>query len=94
MDAFRRGPIEIVPDFAIEVLLHDDRPMRVLDRLDFYRVAGVRLVWVVDPETRTVRVDGSDGMTGVYRAPGSITAERVLPGFSVDLDDLFASMTP
>ncbi len=94
MDAFRRGAIEIAPDFAIEVLSPDDRPMRVLGRLDFYRAAGVRLVWVVDPGTRTVRFDGSDGMAGVYRAPGSITAERVLPGFSVDLEDLFASMTP
>lgn len=92
-DAFRRGPIEVAPDFAIEVLSPDDRPMRILDRLDFYRAAGVRLVWVVDPETRTVRVDGSDGASGLHRAPGTITAEPVLQGFAVDLDDLFASMS-
>ncbi len=92
-EAFRRGPVEVAPDFAIEVLSPDDRPMRVLDRLDFYRAAGVRLVWVVDPESRTVRVDGSEATPGVHRAPGTITAAPVLPGFEADLDELFASMS-
>lgn len=86
----RRGLVETHPDFAIEVLSPDDRAARVLDRVQFYLRAGVRLVWLVDPELRVVFVyrPGVEGEE--HRAPESIDASPVLKDFSLDLAELFA----
>ena len=93
-EAFRRGPIAVPPDLAIEVLSPDDRPMRVLDRVDFYLRSGTRLIWIVDPDTRSVRVYGSEVGSSVHRPPGRLSATPVLAGFEVDLEELFASLNP
>jgi Uma2 family endonuclease len=54
---FKRGVpavVEVVPDFAIEVLSPDDRVGRVMERVDFYLRSGVKLTWIVDPDLETV----------------------------------------
>ncbi|MGH2632513.1 MAG: Uma2 family endonuclease, partial [Tepidiformaceae bacterium] len=49
-----RGPIEILPDLAIEVLSPDDQPGRVSQKIAHYMGSGVRLLWVVDPEDERI----------------------------------------
>ena len=44
------------PDLAVEVASPWDRPADVQIKLDEYFAAGTRLVWLVEPETRTVRI--------------------------------------
>lgn len=85
------GPVgfaEFAPDLAIEVLSPEDRPREVLDKVGEYLSAGVRLVWVLDPEKGTAAVYRS--LTDVQRVErdGQLDGEDVLPGFHCSLADL------
>src|SRR6266853_1754724 len=53
--------LEFAPDLVVEVLSHNDRPGEVLAKVGDWLDAGARLVWVIDPERRLVRVYRADG---------------------------------
>jgi Uma2 family endonuclease len=89
-----RGPIEIPPDLAIEILSPDDSTGRVLDKVDFYLRTGVQLVWLVDPELETVTVYRPGEQPSTERAPAALDATPVLRGFTLDLDAFFATLHP
>jgi Uma2 family endonuclease len=84
-------PVEVVPDFAIEVLSPEDRPGRILDRIDLYMRAGVRLLWIVDPEGKSITVHRRDERLRVVRE-GTLSAEPVLAGFTLDVPALFTTV--
>lgn len=76
------GFAELAPDLVVEVLSPDDRPGEVLAKCADWLRAGCRLVWVVDPERREVRVYRADGSAAVVEEGGAVDGEAVLPGFS------------
>ena len=86
-----QNPVEVVPDFVIEVLSPDDRATRVIEKVQFYLRAGVPLLWVVDPERETVTVYRPQEAPAEAALPSKLAAAPVLPGFEVDLGALFAS---
>ncbi len=45
----------IAPDLAVEVLSKSNTKSEMVRKLDEYFKAGVKLVWLVDPKTKTVR---------------------------------------
>ena len=49
-----------------------------------------RLVWVVDPETRTISVYRSRSEITVLSEADTLTGGDVLPGFSVPVGEIFA----
>jgi Uma2 family endonuclease len=53
-----------------------------------YFEAGVRLVWLIDPEKRSARVYSSPSESVEVREDQSLDGGDVLPGFSVGLGDL------
>ena len=83
------GPIEVMPDWAIEVLSPDDRPGRVAERVDFYLRAGTALIWIVDPDEESVTVYRPDTAPTFVRGEGKIEASPVVPGFVLDIGELF-----
>jgi Uma2 family endonuclease len=90
----RRLPAEpipaLAPDLAIEVLSEGNTKPEMERKLRDYFAAGVRLVWYVDPGTRTARVyTAPDGGTPV-EADGVLSGGDVLPGFELPMKDLFA----
>ena len=58
-------------------------------KLDEYFAAGVRLVWVIDPATRTVQVHHGRGEPLSLASGAVVTGEDVLPGFALPVDDIF-----
>lgn len=55
--------------------------------------AGVRLVWVVNPDTRGVRVHRADGsITGLHEQD-DLSGEEVIPGFLCPVGALFETPT-
>ena len=86
----RSGAIEEPPDIAIEITSPDDRPGRIADKLAFYLRVGVPLVWIVEPEDRTVAVYRPGRPVEVLGAGEIIDAAPVLSEFSLALDDLFS----
>lgn len=86
----RQNPVEVPPDLAIEVLSPDDRAGNVLDKVDFYLRIGVPLIWVADPEGRSVTVYRPGDAPRFLREPATLDAAPVLPGFELSLEELFA----
>ena len=51
--------------------------------------AGVRLIWVADPRSRTVTVYAADRTARILRDGDELDGGEVLPNFSVAVADLF-----
>jgi Uma2 family endonuclease len=81
----------VPPDLAAEVLSPDDRPRYVLDKIGEYLGAGVRLVWVVDPDSRVATVYRSLTDVGRLEAQDSLDGEDVVPGFRCALADILVA---
>lgn len=78
----------LVPDLAVEVLSPTNTPREMNRKVDEFFEAGVRLVWLIDPEKRTARIYTSPDRFAEIDADGTLDALDVLPGFSVRLGDL------
>jgi Uma2 family endonuclease len=84
------APFRGAPDIAVEILSPDDRPGRVTRKVLFYLNNGVRIVWLVDPEDRTVTVFTPDDLDGRrLKTTDMLDGGGVLPGFSAPVSELF-----
>lgn len=76
-----KGHAKVAPDLVVEVLSPNDLATDLIARLEDYHAAGVPLLWVVDPATRSVRVERADGSAQRLGSDGTIDGGDVLPGF-------------
>jgi len=84
--------LHAAPDLAIEILSPGQNMARLVDKVHFYLLNGVRLVWVIDPDAATIAVL-APGMEGRTLAAGdTLDGGDVLPGFRVSVDDIFAQI--
>lgn len=90
---FTNGPLRGAPDLAVEILSPDDRMVKVMRKLRFYLSHGVRLVWLIDPEERTVMVMTDLTVARFLRDGDTLEGGDVLPGFSVPVAELLPSLT-
>ena len=79
----------MAPDLVAEVVSPSDRAVEVAGKALAWLDAGVRLVWVVDPQNRTVTVHRPGGTT-VLRGRDELSGVGVLPGFVLPLEELWA----
>jgi len=83
---------ELCPDLAVEVLSESNTKNEMdLKRIDYF-TAGVRVVWEIDPEDRTVAVYTSLHDVMDFTAADTLTGDPVLPGFTLSLAELFAEL--
>ena len=59
------------------------------EKLEDYRKAGVPLVWVVYPESRTVMIYRADGSVSRLLQEDVLSGEDVIPGFRFEVRSLF-----
>ncbi len=83
---------ELAPDLAIEVLSRTNTPREMRRKRNEYFEAGVTLVWIVDPDKRTVTVFGAPEEGVVHSQRNVLGGEPVLPGFTLAVRDLFAEL--
>ncbi len=86
------GPVEMIPDFAIEVLSPDDRFSRVTRKVSHYMDSGTRLLWVIDPEAEVVTVYEPGQPPRNAAAPEKLSASPMLASFELDLGALFDTL--
>jgi Uma2 family endonuclease len=79
---------DLVPDLVVEVLSPSERPRAVTEKVRAYLEAGVRLVWVVNPRTRTVTVHAVGRAASTVGEDGVLDGEVVVPGFRCALRDV------
>lgn len=88
-DLVPRGHIKIAPDLAVEVISPTDIQYDVDRKVAEYLEAGVKLVWVINPETRVVIIYRADGSIGIAREGGELDGEAAVPGFRCSIAALF-----
>ena len=80
---------EVIPDLAVEVLSPSDSLKELGRKIGEFLENGVPIVWLVDPARQTVTVYRSLTETQQFTSEDMITAEPVLPGFSVPIRRFF-----
>lgn len=89
LDARISGYSEVVPDLVVEVASPGDSRREVNDKALMWLSYGVRLVWVVHPETRTVDAHRAGRAAAALAADGDLDGLDVLPGFACPVRDVF-----
>lgn len=84
------GFISVCPDLVVEVTSPNDLASDVVEKRDEWLAAGAKLVWIVDPVTKTVLAHRADGSVSLYREKDLLPGDPVLPGLSVSVAELFA----
>jgi Uma2 family endonuclease len=82
----------LAPDLAVEVLSASNTRREMERKRREYFGAGVRLVWMIDIEARTVDVYTSPEGPATLTQAQTIDGGDVLPGFSLPLRELFAEL--
>lgn len=77
------------PDLAVEILSDGNTPAEMERKRREYFAAGVRLVWYVDPATRTARVYPSLSECLELGTDGVLDGLDVIPGFRLPLEEWF-----
>jgi Uma2 family endonuclease len=83
------GYIDLAPDLAVEVVSPDDLAYEIEEKVRLYLEAGIREVWVVYPNTRTVHVNRPGEPSLTLGASDTLTGRGPLEGFSCPVADLF-----
>jgi Uma2 family endonuclease len=82
---------DLAPDLAVEVLSKTNTPAEMRRKLREYFLAGVRLVWIIDPRKRQAEVYvAPDAPAATLDESQALDGGDVLPGFTLPLADLFA----
>jgi Uma2 family endonuclease len=90
----KRGRVPtLAPDLAVEVLSATNTEAEMAQKLREYFPSGTRLVWYIDPATRTVAVYHAPGEpTRVLSESDTLDGEQVIPGFTMPVADLFRNV--
>jgi Uma2 family endonuclease len=92
LDSFDpRGYVPFAPDLAVEVVGPTDKMSQTQAKVIDYLDAGTRLVWVVDPKSRSVEVYRSRDEIRLVAEDGVIDGGDALPGFRLKVSELFSS---
>ena len=79
----------MVPDLLAEVVSPNDTAREVREKAEMWLGFGVRLVWVVDPDTRTVAVHRRGHPITTLTEQEALEGFDILPGFTCSVSDIF-----
>lgn len=77
------------PDLAVEVLSPNDRMGEVDDKIRAWLQSGAKLVWIVDPQLRTVTVYRSPTDVSIKTTADILDGGDVVAGFSATVAEIF-----
>ncbi len=82
---WRSRPLALVPDLCVEIVSPSENYTDVNAKVALYFEDGVKLIWIIDPQQRTIAIyeRGSDQFT--LLGPD----RTLLPGFEIALADIF-----
>ena len=83
------GYSETVPDLVAEIVSPGDSRREVRDKARMWLSHGVRLVWVVHPDSRTVDVYRPGRPVSTLSEDSFLDGADVLPGFSCPVSAVF-----
>lgn len=83
---------DLVPNFVIEVLSTSNTYAEMSRKRREYFHAGVEILWMVDHRARTVTVFRSAQEAAEYKDEAIIDGGQVLPGWKVNIGELFSRL--
>lgn len=82
--------LRIPPTLAVEAISPGNSVDEIEEKIAEYFDAGVPLVWILFPKTRSMRAHRSDGTIRHYRETNTFADEPLLPGLTFRVAELFA----
>jgi Uma2 family endonuclease len=83
---------DVIPDLVIEIVSPTDRIDDLMDKIEEYFRAGVRLGWVVYPRHLKVYTYDSPTSVRILQVGDDLDGGAVFPGFRLPLASLFAEV--
>ncbi len=84
-----REGVDIIPEFAIEVIASGDKLIDVDNKLIEYFKAGVKVVWHIIPAQEVVYVYTSRSEVKICYDKDICSAKPVLEDFEISVEDIF-----
>ncbi|MBO0350854.1 Uma2 family endonuclease [Phormidium pseudopriestleyi FRX01] len=81
----RKKILPLCPDFTIELVSETDDIETTRSKMREYLSNGLRLGWLIDPETKTVEIYRQNRKVEVLQSPSTLSGEEVLPDFILNL---------
>jgi Uma2 family endonuclease len=88
-EQFEQGHCLIAPVFAVEIVSPNDILYDVEEKIEEYLAAGVELVWMISPKSRSITVYRLHGKAERFDGGALAGGEAVLPGFEIRVSELF-----
>ncbi len=82
------GHLRVAPDLAVEVASANDSLRDIDQKVEEYLAAGVRSVWLINPNVRVVQVIRATGPVQRLRDSDEVSEPDILPGFVCYVRDL------
>ena len=87
-----QGHCRVAPELVIEAVSPNDTAYELEDKIAQWLGAGVRLVWVIYPETQRVQVHRPDGTVTKLQSEEQLVGEDVVPGFQCQVAEIFQGL--
>ncbi len=91
----KQGFPPIAPDFVIELVspsdLTNQRYEDLQNKMQEYLENGVKLGWLIEPSAKKVEIYRLGQSVEVLNNPQTLSGEDILPGFTLDLTEIFTA---
>lgn len=87
-----RGYFPGAPDFAVEIVSPSNTAREIAEKIGDYLDAGARLVWVIEPRSRSIIVHRPGREPRTYWEGEEVDGGDVVPGFLVAVGEVFEGM--
>jgi Uma2 family endonuclease len=84
------GYLETIPELVAEIRSKNDTKAELEEKIADYLRAGVLLVWLVDPPTKSVAEHRPNAQPRTLRADDVLTCDDIICGFRLPLPELFS----
>jgi Uma2 family endonuclease len=84
-----QGYLETIPELVVEVRSKNDSLKYVQRKVQHYLKAGVEIVWVADPTSKTVTAHKATGEPIAYSEHDTLQLPSLIPEFSMVVADVF-----
>ena len=85
-----REGIDVIPEFVVEIISETDQLYKIEDKLTEYFKAGIKVVWNIIPDQELVYIYTSRKNVIICSETDICSANPVLPGFEITVNDIFA----
>jgi Uma2 family endonuclease len=86
----KEGFAPIAPDFVIELRSKTDSLAKLRAKMQEYMENGVRLGWLIDRKNKIVEIYRQNQDVEILNFPMTLSGEDVLPGFILDLTEVWS----